>query len=108
MLYTFRKHTLFEVLRQIIIDNQLPFDNPLRPSVGACKIVSSFRRYIFRRLPTSIAMTMIVVLGLLHGVNHVGYRLYVFLLVRWYFFHALILPMDVLPLAHRPLVFSLI
>ena len=88
MLCGFGKHALLQVLGQIIFDDKLAFDNTLSASMCA-----------------SVAMAVIVVLRLLHGVDHVRYSLYVFLLVWGNILYSLILPINIRSRGHYPLVF---
>ena len=98
------EHALFQVLWQVVWNDEDTFHNALGPSMCSCRSGQP-RALIERTSPTCIAMTMTVVLRLLHCVDLVRHSLYIFRLIWWDLFDTLVLPMYIFPVGHCGLVF---
>lgn len=101
------EHALLQMLWQVIFNDEGAFDNALRPSVCSCGLGQRKPLLNWTTL-TCITVAMAVVLCLLHGIDLVCHGLNVLGLVWGNLLHALVLPVNVLPLGHGRLVFAFV
>ena len=101
------EHALLQMFWKIVWDDEGAFDDALSSSMGSFD-PDQYSSGTKRILLTCIAMTMRIVLCLLHGIDLISYSLDVLGFVGWDLLDSLILPMNVFPVGHCGLIFSFV